>query len=360
MHRRIAINGFGRIGRLTFRSIFERNSDSLDIVAINDPAGTHTDSLLLEFDSNYGRFRGDVVSHDGHLHVNNKLVRVIRDREWSSLPWGELGVHTVLECSGQGVSREKAEKHLQAGARQVIISAPGKGDDVTIVMGVNESEYQPKLHKIISNGSCTTNCLTVVAYVLKEAFGLKWGLLSTVHSYTNSQYVQDRGAPDARECRAGALNIIPTTTGAAKTLPKILPELAGSFDGMAFRVPTPTVSVIDFVCETGKPITVETVNAAFRAASQGRLRGILDYCDRPLVSMDFKGDFHSAIVDGLCTMVVDNRIAKIVAWYDNEWGYSCRLGDIAAYVARRDREAGIFDTPSPVGANACKLVAATA
>ena len=203
MQRRIAINGFGRIGRLTFRSIFERNSDSLDIVAINDPAGTHTDSLLLEFDSNYGRFRGDVVSHDGHIHVNNKLVRVLRDREWSSLPWGELGVHTVLECSGQGVSREKAEKHLQAGARQVIISAPGKGDDVTIVMGVNESEYQPKLHKIISNGSCTTNCLTVVAYVLKEAFGLKWGLLSTVHSYTNSQYVQDRGAPDARECRAG-------------------------------------------------------------------------------------------------------------------------------------------------------------
>ncbi|HEX5416209.1 MAG TPA: type I glyceraldehyde-3-phosphate dehydrogenase [Chloroflexota bacterium] len=358
MQRRIAINGFGRIGRLTFRSIFERHSDSLDIVAINDPAGTHTDSLLLEFDSNYGRFRGDVVSHDGHLHVNDKLIRVLRDREWSNLPWGELGVHTVLECSGQGVSRDKAEKHLQAGARQVIISAPGKGDDVTIVLGVNEHEYQPDTHQIISNGSCTTNCLTVVAYVLKEAFGLKWGLLSTVHSYTNSQHVQDRGAADARECRASALNIIPTTTGAAKTLPKILPELAGSFDGMAFRVPTPTVSVIDFVCETETPINRDSVNEAFRSAARDRLKGILDYCERPLVSMDFKGDPHSAIVDGLCTMVVDNRIAKVLAWYDNEWGYSCRLSDIAAYVARRDRAAGVAETPSPKAAKACKVAVA--
>ena len=276
MRRRIAINGFGRIGRLTFRSILERHPDTLEIVAINDPAGTHTESLLLEFDSNYGRFRGDVVSHRDHLHVNGNFVQVLRDREWGQLPWKDLGVHTVLECSGQGVSREKAEKHLQAGARQVIISAPGKGDDVTIVLGVNEGDYQPGNHTIISNGSCTTNCLTTVAYVLKEAFGLKWGLLSTVHSYTNSQYLHDRGAKDARECRASALNIIPTTTGAAKTLPMILPELAGSFDGMAFRVPTPTVSVIDFVCETAKPVSVELVNDAFRAAARGNLKDILD------------------------------------------------------------------------------------
>lgn len=342
MRRRIAINGFGRIGRLTFRSILERHHDELEIVAINDPAGIHTDALLLEYDSNYGRFKGEVISHPGHMHVNGDLVRVLRDREWRNLPWSDLGVQTVLECSGRGVTRETAQMHLVAGAKEVIISAPAKGDDITIVLGVNEDQYRPGEHTVISNGSCTTNCLTPVAMVLKETFGLKWGLLSTVHSYTNTQYVQDRSAKDARESRAGALNIIPMTTGATKTLPRIMPELAGSFDGMAYRVPTPTVSVIDFVCETVEPITVDLVNDAFRAAARGRLEGILDYCDRPLVSMDFKGDPHSAIVDGLCTLVVDSRIVKVVAWYDNEWGYSCRLGDIAAYVARRDAEAGIL------------------
>jgi glyceraldehyde 3-phosphate dehydrogenase len=356
MRRRIAINGFGRIGRLTFRSILERHPEELDIVAINDPAGIHTDALLLEYDSNYGRFKGDVISHPGHMHVNGDLVRVLRDRDWRNLPWADLGVHTVLESSGRGVTRETAQMHLQAGAKEVIISAPAKDDDIAIVMGVNEEQYRPGEHTIISNGSCTTNCLTPVAMVLKEAFGLKWGLLSTVHSYTNTQYVQDRSAKDARESRAGALNIIPTTTGAAKTLPRIMPELAGSFDGMAYRVPTPTVSVIDFVCETATPVTVDLVNNAFRAASQGRLIGILDYCDRPLVSMDFKGDPHSAIVDGLCTIVVDNRIVKVVAWYDNEWGYSCRLGDIAAYVARRDAEAGLVPIqPRTTSAPRCDL-----
>lgn len=341
MRRRIAINGFGRIGRLTFRSILERHASDLAIVAINDPAGIHTDALLLEYDSNYGRFAGDVVSHPGHLHVNGEYIHVFRDRDWRNLPWGDLGVHTVLECSGQGVSRETADTHVANGARQVIISAPAKGDDLTIVLGVNEAEYKPGVHTVISNGSCTTNCLSPVALVLKESFGLKWGLLSTVHSYTNSQPVHDRGKKDARESRATMLNIIPTTTGAAKTLPRVIPSLAGLFDGMAFRVPTPTVSVIDFVCETELPVTVEAVNDAFRFAARGRLRGIVEYCDRPLVSMDFKGNPHSAIVDALCTMVIDNRIVKVVAWYDNEWGYSCRLGDLAAYVARRDAEAGI-------------------
>jgi glyceraldehyde 3-phosphate dehydrogenase len=341
MRRRIAINGFGRIGRLTFRSILERHPSELAIVAINDPAGLHTDALLLEYDSNYGRFAGEVVSHPGHLHVNGQYIHVFRDRDWHKLPWGDLGVHTVLECSGQGVTRETAEIHLANGAQQVIISAPAKGDDLTIVLGVNEREYQPGVHRVISNGSCTTNCLSPVALVLKETFGLKWGLLTTVHSYTNSQPVHDRGRKDARESRATMLNIIPTTTGAAKTLPRVIPSLAGLFDGMAFRVPTPTVSVIDFVCETERPVSVEMVNDAFRQAAQGRLRGIVEYCDRPLVSMDFKGNPHSAIVDGLCTMVIDSRIVKVVAWYDNEWGYSCRLGDLAAYVARRDAEAGI-------------------
>jgi glyceraldehyde 3-phosphate dehydrogenase len=344
MRRRVAINGFGRIGRLTFRSILERHPDELDIIAINDPAGIHLDALLLEFDSSYGRFKGDVVSHPSHFHVNSRYVHVFRERDWHQIPWCDLDVHTVLECSGQGVTRQTVQTHLDRGAHQVIISAPAKGDDITIVLGVNEDEYQPNQHTIISNGSCTTNCLTPVAKVLQEAFGLRWGLLSTIHSYTNSQYVQDHGARDAREIRASALNIIPTTTGAAKMLPRIMPALAGAFDGMAFRVPTPTVSVIDFVCETVHPVTVESVNGAFRQAAMGTLNGILDYSERPLVSMDFKGDDHSAIVDGLCTIVVDNRIVKVVAWYDNEWGYACRLGDLAVYVARRDQEAGLSET----------------
>jgi glyceraldehyde 3-phosphate dehydrogenase len=347
MRRRIAINGFGRIGRLVFRTILERHPSELEVVAINDPAGAHTDALLLEYDSNYGRFPGEVISHPGHFHVNGQYVHVLRERDWRKLPWGKLGIHTVLECSGRGVSRNIAQVHLDQGARQVIISAPAKGDDITLVLGVNEGEYRPGEHTIISNGSCTTNCLAPVTLVLKEAFGLKWGLLSTVHSYTNSQHIHDRGTPDPRESRAGALNIIPTTTGAAKTLPKVIPSLAGSFDGMAYRVPTPTVSVIDFVGETEQPITVERVNAAFREASRGRLRDILAYSERPLVSLDFKGDSHSAIVDGLCTIVLEQRIVKVVAWYDNEWGYSCRLGDLAAYVSHRDNTAGITQAPPP-------------
>jgi len=359
MKRRIAINGFGRIGRLTYRSLVERHPDDLEVVAINDPAGMHMDSLLLEYDSNYGRFKADVVSHPGHLHVNGQMIQIYRDRDWRNLPWGELGVHTVLECSGRGLTRELAQQHIAAGARQVIISAPAKGDDITIVLGVNEAEYRPGEHTFISNGSCTTNCLTPVTMVLREAFGLKWGLMSTVHSYTNSQHVQDRGAKDARESRASALNIIPTTTGAARTLPRIMPELAGLFDGMSFRVPTPTVSVVDLVCETVQPVTIDLVNGAFLAAARGRLKGILDYCERPLVSMDFKGDPHSAIVDGLCTMVVDGRIVKVIAWYDNEWGYSCRLGDIAAYVARRDEESGLTSEQQSVAeAPRCSVASA--
>ena len=332
---RIAINGFGRIGRLAFRAAWEQKL-ALDVVAINDPSGAHTDALLLEFDSNYGAFPAKVESDEGSMRVDGKPIRVFRERDWTKLQWSDVGAEIVLECSGRGTARPEAEKHLAAGARRVLISAPAKGEDLTVVLGVNEERYDPEQHRIISNGSCTTNCLAPVAKILLDAFGLQWGFMSTVHSYTNSQHIHDRGAEDPRESRAAALNIIPTDTGAARALVKVIPELAGRFNGMAFRVPTPTVSVIDLVAEVDRNVTIEEVNAAFREAAKGRLRGILDVCERPLVSMDFKGNPHSSIVDSLMTSVLKDRIVKVVAWYDNEWGYSCRLADLAAYISARD------------------------
>ena len=332
---RIAINGFGRIGRLAFRTSWLRHPE-LDVVAINDPAGAHTGALLLEFDSNYGPFSGRIESFPGALYVEGKKVTVFRERDWTRLRWAEVGVDLILECSGKGTTRSEAEKHLTAGARRVLISAPAKNEDITIVLGINEEQYDPAKHIIISNASCTTNCLAPVAKVLDDAFGLQWGVMSTIHSYTNSQNIHDRATKDLRESRAGALNIIPTDTGAARALGRVLPHLAGRFNGMAFRVPTPTVSVIDFVVEVATAVTVETVNGAFREAAKGKLRGILDVCDRPLVSMDFKGNAHSAIVDSLSTMVLNSRIVKVVAWYDNEWGYACRMGDLAAYICSRE------------------------
>jgi glyceraldehyde 3-phosphate dehydrogenase len=332
---RIGINGFGRIGRLAFRAAWEQRL-ALELVAINDPAGAHTDALLLEFDSNYGPFSAKVESEEGALRVDGKRVAVFRERDWTKLNWSEVGADIVLECSGRGTRRTEAEKHLAAGAKRVLISAPAKDEDLTIVLGVNEDTYDPGSHRIISNGSCTTNCLAPVAKVLLDGFGVQWGFMSTVHSYTNSQHIQDRGTEDLRESRAAAINIIPTDTGAARAIVKVIPQLAGRFNGMAFRVPTPTVSVIDLVAELERTVTIEEVNAAFREASRGPLRGILEVCDRPLVSMDFKGNPHSAIVDALSTMVLKDRIVKVVAWYDNEWGYSCRMADLAAYVSARD------------------------
>jgi glyceraldehyde 3-phosphate dehydrogenase len=343
MARRIAINGFGRIGRLTFRALWVKHPDEVEIVAVNDPAGASTDALLLEYDSNYGRFPATIRSQSGYFHVDDTRVRVLRERDWTRINWGDLGVHTVLECTGQGTIRERAAIHLQQGAKLVIVAAPAKGDDATIVMGVNQDDYRPGEHTIISNASCTTNCLGPVALVLTRAFGVKWGMLSTVHSYTNSQNIHDRGTRDPRESRAGALNIIPTDTGAARALGRIIPALDGKFDGMAFRVPTPTVSVIDFVCETEIDVTKESINEAFRAAAAGDLRGILGVSEQPLVSMDFKGDERSAIVDALSTRVLNDRIVKIVAWYDNEWGYSCRLADLTVYTARADHAAGLAE-----------------
>ncbi|MDD5560165.1 type I glyceraldehyde-3-phosphate dehydrogenase [Candidatus Methylomirabilis sp.] len=331
----IAINGFGRIGRLAFRAAWEQKP-GLDLVAINDPAGANTDALLLEFDSNYGPFPAKVESDEGSMRVDGKRISVFRERDWTKLRWSDVGADIVLECSGRGTKRQEAEKHLAGGARRVLISAPAKDEDLTIVLGVNQERYDPALHQIISNGSCTTNGLAPVAKVLLDAFGIQWGFMSTVHSYTNSQSIHDRGAEDVRESRAAALNIIPTDTGAARALVKVIPELAGRFNGMAFRVPTPTVSVIDLVAEVDRDVTIDAVNAAFREAAKGSLRGILDVCDRPLVSMDFKGNPHSSIVDALMTLVLKDRIVKVVAWYDNEWGYSCRMADLAAYVASQD------------------------
>ena len=331
----IAINGFGRIGRLAFRAAWEQKL-GLDLVAINDPAGANTDALLLEFDSNYGPFSAKVESDEGSMRIDGKRVLVFRERDWAKLHWSDVGVDIVLECSGRGTSRPEAEKHLAAGAKRVLISAPAKDEDITIVLGVNQERYDPALHRIISNGSCTTNGLAPVVKVLLNTFGIQWGFMSTVHSYTNSQSIHDRGTEDVRESRAAALNIIPTDTGAARALVKVIPELAGRFNGMAFRVPTPTVSVIDLVAEVDRDVTIDTINAAFREAAKGSLRGILDVCDRPLVSMDFKGNPHSSIVDALMTLVLKDRIVKVVAWYDNEWGYSCRMADLAAYVASQD------------------------
>jgi glyceraldehyde 3-phosphate dehydrogenase len=332
---RIGINGFGRIGRLAFRAAWEQKL-ALEVVAINDPAGAHTGALLLEYDSNYGPFAGKVECDDRSIRVDGKRVAVFRERDWTRLAWSDVGAEIILECSGRGTARPEASKHLEAGAKRVLISAPAKGEDLTVVLGVNEERYDPDVHRIISNGSCTTNCLAPVTKVLLDAFGIQWGFMSTVHSYTNSQHIHDRGTDDPRESRAAALNIIPTDTGAARTLVKVIPELAGRFNGMAFRVPTPTVSVIDLVAELDRPVTVEEVNAAFREAARGSLRGILQVCDKPLVSMDFKGNPHSAIVDSLSTMVLRDRIVKVVAWYDNEWGYSCRMADLAAYVSAKD------------------------
>jgi glyceraldehyde 3-phosphate dehydrogenase len=343
MARRIAINGFGRIGRLTFRALWVKRPEEVEVVAINDPAGASTGALLLEFDSNYGRFPGDIRSDHGHIHIDDARVRVLRERDWTRLDWRALGVHTVLECSGQGTTRERAAVHLGRGARLVVISAPAKGDDATIVLGVNQDDYRPGEHTIVSNGSCTTNCLAPVALALQEAFGLAWGMLSTVHSYTNSQNIHDRATRNPRESRAGALNIIPTDTGAARALGRVIPALQGRFDGMAFRVPTPTVSAVDFVCETTRPVTRESVNEMFARAAEGPLRGILGVSDRPLVSMDFKGDERSAIVDLPSTIVIDGRIVKVIAWYDNEWGYSCRLADLAVHTARADHAAGLAE-----------------
>jgi glyceraldehyde 3-phosphate dehydrogenase len=335
MTTRIAINGFGRIGRQTLRAALERHPDDLEVVAVNDLAPTATNAHLFRYDSTYGRYPGTVEEGDGEIVVDGRHIRTYSEKDPATLPWGELGIAIVVESTGVFTDAEKAHAHIDAGARKVIISAPARNEDVTVVLGVNETMYDPANHHVVSNASCTTNGLALPAKVIFDTFGIEHGLMTTVHSYTNDQPVLDVVHKDLRRARSAGQNIIPTTTGAARALALVIPELKGRFDGYALRVPTATVSVIDFVAQTTRPVTAETANAAFRAAAEGPLKGLLDYSEEPLVSMDFKGDDHSSIVDGALTLVTGDRLLKVVAWYDNEWGYSCRVADLAAFIGAR-------------------------
>jgi glyceraldehyde 3-phosphate dehydrogenase len=331
---RVGINGFGRIGRQTLKAIIER-TPGVEVVAINDLVETEMNALLFRYDSTYGRYPGTVDHTDDALIVDGREIRVLKEKDPAVLPWGDLGVDIVVESTGLFTDAEKAAAHLESGARKVIISAPAKKEDVTVVLGVNEEMYDPDQHRVISNASCTTNCLAPVAKVVQDEFGIEHGLMNTIHSYTNDQRVLDVAHKDPRRARSAGQNIIPTTTGAARALALVIPELKGKFDGFSLRVPTPTVSVVDFTAQLSKPATAEQVNDAFRHAEGGRMQGILGVTDEPLVSMDFKADPRSAIVDAQSTMVIGERLIKVVAWYDNEWGYSCRVADLCAYVGER-------------------------
>ena len=335
MTTRIGINGFGRIGRQTLKAILERHPDDLEVVAVNDLADTKTNAHLFKYDSTYGRYHGEVTAREGEIRVDGHQIRAVSERDPAALPWKELGVAIVVESTGIFTDADKARAHLEAGARKVIISAPAKNEDVTIVLGVNEERYDPEQHQIVSNASCTTNGLALPAKVIFDSFGIEYGLMTTVHSYTNDQNVLDVFHPDLRRARSAGQNIIPTTTGAARALALVIPELKGRFDGFSLRVPTPTVSIIDFVALTSRPVTAESANQALREASEGRMKGLLGITSEELVSMDFKGDERSSIVDGLSTMVAGENLLKVIAWYDNEWGYSCRVADLAAYMAER-------------------------
>ncbi len=335
MTTKIGINGFGRIGRLTLRAMKKYHEKDLEVVAVNDLADTTTNAHLLKWDSVFGRYPGEVTAKEKAIVVDGKEIKVIQERDPAAIPWKDYGVDIVIESTGLFTDATKAVAHRQGGAKKVIISAPAKNEDVTIVLGVNEGAYDPAKHNVISNASCTTNGIAPPVKVLNDNFGVSKGLMTTIHAYTNDQVVLDTIHKDPRRARAAALNMIPTTTGAAKAVTQVIPALQGKIHGLAFRVPTPTVSVIDFVCDLEKEVTVEQVNEALKKAAAGPLKDILEFCEEPLVSMDFKGNPHSSIIDGLGTMVIGGNMVKILAWYDNEWGYSCRLGDLAVYMAKK-------------------------
>ncbi len=334
MAYRVGINGFGRIGRQVFKAIDEGGyGDLFEVVAVNDLTSPEGLAHLLTYDSTYGRYDAEIEASDGAIRVNGRAIKVLAEKDPAQLPWGSEGVDLVIESTGRFTDADKARGHLTGGAKKVIISAPAKGEDITVVLGVNEEGYDAARHQIISNASCTTNCLAPVAKVVLDNFGIRRGLMTTVHSYTNDQVILDGPHKDLRRARAAATNIIPTSTGAARALALVLPQLEGKFDGFSLRVPTPTVSIIDFVAETERPASVDALNDAFRTAAESdALRGILGFTDEPLVSSDFRQDSRSAIVDGLSTMAMGENMVKVIAWYDNEWGYSCRVADLAALI----------------------------
>ena len=335
MKTRVGINGFGRIGRLTLRTINQYHKDRLEVVALNDLTDTKTNAHLLKWDSVYGRYPGEVSAKEKAIVVDGQEIQVVSERDPATIPWKNYGVDIVIESTGLFTDATKAIAHTKGGAKKVVISAPAKNEDVTIVLGVNEKDYDPRKHTVISNASCTTNGIAPAVKVLNDSFGITKGLMTTIHSYTNDQRIMDTVHTDIRRARAAAMNIIPTTTGAAKAVAQVIPALKGKIHGLAFRVPTPTVSVIDFVCDTAKDVTVEQVNQVFQKAAAGPLKGILEFCEEELVSMDFKGNSHSSIIDAPSTMVIGGNMVKILAWYDNEWGYSCRLGDLVYYIASK-------------------------
>lgn len=330
MSVRVGINGFGRIGRQSLKAILQKYP-AIEVVAINDLTDTKTNAHLFKYDSNYGIYPGEVKAAEKAMIIDGREIKVVSERDPSQLPWKSLGITLVIESTGIFTDGTKAKAHLTAGAQKVIITAPAKNEDITIVMGVNEQNYDPAKHHVISNASCTTNCFATVAKVLDDVFGLDKGLMTTVHSYTNDQKILDLPHSDLRRARAAAMNIIPTTTGAAKAVGSVMHNLKGRFDGYALRVPTSTVSVVDFTAIIKKPATAAGLNQAFQEAAKGKMKGILDYTEEPLVSLDFKGNPNSSIVDGPCTMVIED-LAKVVAWYDNEWGYSCRVADLVNYI----------------------------
>ena len=329
---KIGVNGFGRIGRQVLRIASEQKRSNLEVVVVNDLTDTKTNAHLFKYDSNYGKYPGTVEVDGNDISVDGKKIKVIAERDPAKIPWRDFGVDLVIESTGLFTDPEKAAAHLKGGAKKVIISAPAKGEAFTVVIGVNETDYDPGKHHVISNASCTTNCIAPVIKVLNDNFGITRGLMTTAHSYTNDQRLLDMQHKDLRRARAAALNIVPTSTGAARVVGVVIPDLKGKLNGIALRVPTPTVSICDFVADVKRNVTASEVNQAFRTAAEGKLKGILEYSEEPLVSVDFRGNPASAIFDAESTMVIDGNMVKVLAWYDNEWGYSCRLVDLASYI----------------------------
>ena len=333
MTTRIGVNGFGRIGRLVTRATMERYPDKLEVAAVNDLTDDKTNAHLFKYDTSYGVYQGQVEANNGDLVIDGRNIKVFSERDPARIPWSEMGVDLVVESTGIFTDGEQAAGHMQGGAGKVIISAPASNVDLTMVLGVNDDQYDKNKHNIVSNASCTTNCFAPMVKVLHEAFGIEHGLMSTIHSYTNDQAILDQRHSDLRRARAAAMNIIPTSTGAARAVGLVLPELNGKLHGIAFRVPTATGSVTDFVVDLGRGVTVDEVNAAFKAAAEGSLKGILEYTEDPIVSSDVRGNSHSCIFDALSTIVMQDNMVKIMGWYDNEWGYSCRTADLCSFMS---------------------------